>query len=453
MKNPLCILVFLALTVSSIAGGLPISVDEEFYDNLTASGLVSCGGFSFLGSFGKSSVGTVTNDMGFSTIGSALAVATVGSSEESGTAGTITMGSNPANTWIPGNIIASGTAGFSNQQFYCINPTPFTNIYAVASGGGSVGIVGHVFNCTGTPVFRGQTGAGASSGITIQTGTLTPSGTNLFVSSATYDVLNAGNSTAPTLQNIDIGSDAVPEQGWTNSASALNVTWTNDTSAAKAVSMMMFGSTGCSGGGGATWAVVFTAFINGNGDGVTTSTSPPVDSTGATLIVATVEGADFRTFIDNKLNIYTSLNDAGGTPRENFRYVISPTVGTGHTFSLTQGASGYVIGLKKTAGGTPVFDAQASGASGNFNNSQPFTPGSITPATSSDILLSAVILDGAATGISVDSGFGILDTQTATSGRVIYFGTNQPASTSAVNPTWSQTGTGQGGAVNHAAFK
>lgn len=247
MKQARIFLVLLFVSLARSASSLPIEKVAKFFVAPQATPFVSCGGFASV-NFSSSSADGATTNTPIDTTAANLYVVTVGSSLESGTPGTITPGSIPPVTFIAGNLVQSGTPGFFSQQFYCIGGTTDAamKFYAVGSGGGRVGCVAQVFSCTGTPIFKGQTGNGATSGITLQTGSLTPSGTNLFVSSCTIDVVNSGNYTAPTLLNLTLGSDSVPAEGWTNSASALNVTWTNETSAAKAVSVMMFGSTGCS---------------------------------------------------------------------------------------------------------------------------------------------------------------------------------------------------------------
>lgn len=211
-----CAAFFIAFLVcwSSLAqANLTLANLKFAYFGPSASTMVqSCGGFSYINGSSKSADGGVTNNV-IDTTGSSLYVLTVGSSAAN--AGAITIGTrNLANTFIAGNIVASGTTGFSNQQFYCISPLtdPNTEFYAVSSTGGRVGLVAQAWSCTGTPVFQGQIGNGATSGVTIQGGTLTPLGTNLFVSSATYDIANSGGYAAPTLENFTFSSDAVPAQ-------------------------------------------------------------------------------------------------------------------------------------------------------------------------------------------------------------------------------------------------
>jgi hypothetical protein len=204
------------------------------------------------------------------------------------------------------------------------------------------------------------------------------------------------------------------------------------------------------GGGGAVWTVVFTAF--GDGDGSTTTTVSGVNTTGATLLVAMVEGASFRTFSDSPVNSYTAGTDAGGTPREYYLYCISPTTSASATFSLTQGASFIVVGLKKTAGGTPAFDAQGAGFNGNFAGAA-FQPGSITPATTTDIMLSSLIIDSDPATVAIDSSYTIIEHDAATSGRSLYFALKQKSDSIAENPTWTSSSSGAAGSANHMAFK
>ena len=192
-------------------------------------------------------------------------------------------------------------------------------------------------------------------------------------------------------------------------------------------------------GASSTWAVVANADVAGSSGGTTAA----LNTTGAKLIVACVSfnnpGAfSNATVTDNKGNTYvkagTTPVDASVDNSTALFYKISPTVGTGHTFSISaQYSSSQVIAFSDSAG-TPVYD-QLSGDKGTGTTLQagPITPGAnnslVIQCNSSQALL----------GVSIDGGFSIANADsflgaTYYSGAAAYY--FQPAAT-AINPTWS----------------
>lgn len=249
MKKISLLLTMLLFSVVARAS-LPPYVDEEFYDSRPLQALVSCGGFTQVFASGKFGADTVTTDGNDSTGGTLGIIMAAG---PTGNSGTITVSSSPANTWIAGPPIPTGVAGISNQMWYCTNliTSASANFTATASTItlSEIDIYVYVFSSAGTPFFAGQTGANATTGMTLQPGALTPSGTNLFVTAFSYDarstVVNP-TCTFPFADNAGIGLLAA----WTNSAATQNPTWTISSALDMASTMMMFGVTGCSSGGG-----------------------------------------------------------------------------------------------------------------------------------------------------------------------------------------------------------
>lgn len=173
----------------------------------------------------------------------------------------------------------------------------------------------------------------------------------------------------------------------------------------------------------------------------TAVTTGSVDTTGATFMVvwvASYKNATFPTLTDSKSNTWTaaSLRTCAGPfcAWGKFFYVNNPTVGSGHTFTVTCSGSCY-----------PSVEAQAF--SGNLTTATPFDqesggtaaqPGSITPSVANSLLVTAYATDTVDT-LTVDSGFTISDQITFVSGQ--RFGSAMAylieTSIAAQNPTWS----------------
>jgi hypothetical protein len=206
------------------------------------------------------------------------------------------------------------------------------------------------------------------------------------------------------------------------------------------------------GGGGGGYAFVFSASKGGNTE---TATSDAVDTTGATLIVvATSHFSPTPTLSDSKGNTWTALTTYGpGSYEVKMYYCVSPTVGSGHTFTLA-GANTYptftVLGFSGGSLSSP-FDQQNGATGSSFDTVQ---PGSITPTQDNELVVTA--LSGALSGTpaSIDSGFST-PVQIANGSGAIFNAIAYKIQTTAaaVNPTWSVSATASTGAAAIASFK
>ena len=131
------------------------------------------------------------------------------------------------------------------------------------------------------------------------------------------------------------------------------------------------------------------------------TTTDDIDTTGATLLVIIGGGTSLATMSasDNKSNVWTELTDhPSGDGDCRLAYVVNPTVGTGHNFSIASGSDKVIAVLAFS--GVNAFDQQ----SGAINST---TPGSITPAVDNEVLvLGGVTNDGEFD--TVDSGFTLI---------------------------------------------
>jgi len=203
-------------------------------------------------------------------------------------------------------------------------------------------------------------------------------------------------------------------------------------------------SSGGGGGGGGTWTLVTSSSTQGTTGNTTTGA---LNTSGANLITVGFvwAGGTTPTLSDSKGNIWTlgvTSTTGGGNPKVNWYYCISPTVGSGHTFTVTA-ASGFsshvhVYALTKS-GGTPAFHTSNTGtATGNFGSSHPST-GSITPANANSLFFSSVWWDTAnANSPTANSSFTVPNASTSGGGGGIQTAYKIKSSdSSAENVTWT----------------
>lgn len=196
-----------------------------------------------------------------------------------------------------------------------------------------------------------------------------------------------------------------------------------------------------------------------NGNGFTTGS---IVTTGASLLIASVShysGIANPTISDSKGNIWVALTprvSPANFARNILYYVLNPTVGTGHTFTLTGNNTFGGICVAAFAGvkTTSAFESE-TGNSANASTS--IQTGSLTPSEDNELIVSGLCLrDISNTGdtMSVNSGFTISDQNIgafnqAISGALAYLIQGTAA---AVNPTWSWT-TSDNVAATIACFK
>lgn len=197
-------------------------------------------------------------------------------------------------------------------------------------------------------------------------------------------------------------------------------------------------------------SVVATTHKAGQANGVTTDA---IDTSGANLIVVSVSWyrqVGDPTISDNRGNTYTGLTQRGASNTNNrLYYCASPTVGSGHTFTVS-GTNTYApISVVAASGAhaTP-FDVEngSAGASGTSRQ-----PGSLTPSENGCLIVSGVTSSGSSH--SLDSGFTYSQNNysvgVSMGGGCGYLIQGTAAG---VNPTWSWT-TSSYNAATIASFK
>jgi len=190
------------------------------------------------------------------------------------------------------------------------------------------------------------------------------------------------------------------------------------------------------------------------GNNVTTGA---IDTTGADLIVllvVTYDGWGTQLATDSKSNVYTQRTSYQSTDMIiQVQEKYAPTVGSGHTFTVTT-TSGFpsIIAIAFSGAKSSPFD-QINGAV-VVSDVQRST-GSVTPTEDNELLVAGLaITPGTITNLTIDSGF-TKDVEIAhVSGQ--HFGLNLAyliqGSAAAVNPLWAWT-TSREAAATIATFK
>lgn len=191
--------------------------------------------------------------------------------------------------------------------------------------------------------------------------------------------------------------------------------------------------------------VAHTVAGSPNGANVTTSA---INTTGADLIVIAV--ATFGGLIDpsdNKSNTYTALTGQGGGGGYGVQlfYLHAPTVGSGHTFSVSASSFQAICVIALSGSAASPFD-QESGSAGSVQ------PGSITPAEDNEILITCLTTSDAGAQ-TIDGGFTTDGTyQAGSTGNNVGLAVAYLIQTTATakNPSWDPA---NGPRVAMATFK
>lgn len=205
-----------------------------------------------------------------------------------------------------------------------------------------------------------------------------------------------------------------------------------------------------------SWATI--ALVNNvSGSGANTFTSSGVDTSGSNLLVVVVSGnAAAGTLSDSNSNTWSPLTaHSDGANQVQISYAKNATVGTGHTFTMTGSSIFTSICVLAFSGAdtTAPFDQENGTQGGGFDNTN-FLPGSITPGSNNEVVVSGVSFNNTQT-MSVNSGLAITDqvnftggTNYGCAGAYIVQGT-----AAAINPQWTMTAPTTAGGITQASFK
>jgi hypothetical protein len=131
-----------------------------------------------------------------------------------------------------------------------------------------------------------------------------------------------------------------------------------------------------------------------------TVTTAAIDSTGANLIVLVVSGTtgvtDY-TVSDSKSNTYTALTRYVGAPSVDVRmhYVAAPTVGSGHTFTVTKNSGGSMfpsVAVLAVSGAHATPHDQENG--NNAASAAAVSTGNVTPSQDNELIVAGCSYTG-----------------------------------------------------------
>jgi len=174
-----------------------------------------------------------------------------------------------------------------------------------------------------------------------------------------------------------------------------------------------------------------------------TGTSGAIDTTGADLLVAAVGWGNSNAvaFSDSKSNIWIPIGalpiSAPASGLVQLMIAINPTVGSGHTFTVTGASSACVAAFSGSHLTFPLGQVRNAATAGAAS----LAPGSLTPPIDACLVIAA-LGDRTANTISVDGGFTITDQVAFSSPTVVgsCLAYLIQTSAAAANPTFSWTG-------------
>lgn len=185
-----------------------------------------------------------------------------------------------------------------------------------------------------------------------------------------------------------------------------------------------------------------------DGDSITTGA---IDTTGATLLVVGVAYYDLGaapTLTDSKSNSWNGLTIQdvdNGQPALRIYYAENPTVGSGHTFTLTGSAafpSVAAIAYSGAATSSPADQQNGAAETGTVTSLQ---PGSVTPSEDNEVVVTVLGIDDGGTSQTINGGFTIQES--VDFGPGVHFGIRLAdliqTTATAANPTWSWTSVDQ----------
>lgn len=191
-------------------------------------------------------------------------------------------------------------------------------------------------------------------------------------------------------------------------------------------------------------------------------TTGAIDTTGASLLVANIgsySGTSEPTLSDSKGSTWTLLtvqSSGADGARSRIYYAENPTVGAGHTFTVTGNDSFAALCVTAWSGPltSSVFDQENGATTGGATS---LATGSVTPSENNELIVAGLCLrDISNTGdtVSINGGFTISDQQTGVANQCLEAAQAYlvQGALAAANPTWSWT-TSDKAAATIATFK
>lgn len=365
------------------------------------------------------------------------------------------------NTWMPIPPQASADGFAKVQLFYTVTPIVGGGHTFSCDGWNTYPATAFVAASGGTASFDQSTGAFGGPTSTITPGTITPATSGALIvtalsATATSITVSAGFSgfitdfiggytlgggLASTIQSTVAA--VTPAWSWSGTATAATGSTAGDAASMASFTFVADGAPAVTPGN----ASVVADAGDFSHDGAS-ATSPPITTTGATLLVMSCS------WFPGTTPTITASDSLGNTWRPltqqisedqvlsvQIFYTVTPLVGVGQTFSCTGWNTYPIVAVTAAKGGVAAFDQERGVAAINAVVGSSIAPGTLTPSTNGALVVSAAGIG--AFGIAVNSGFagGFVDDYVSGGGmgggltRVIQ-NTAAP-----VNPTWSWSGT------------
>lgn len=202
-----------------------------------------------------------------------------------------------------------------------------------------------------------------------------------------------------------------------------------------------------------SWSLI----AHGLGGSSDNPTVAAINTTGANILVVSVsqyKGSTIGTLSDSKSNTWTGLTAKIGASEAYNRlfYCASPTVGSGHTFTVSgTGIFGAVAVQAWSGANVAPFDVENGAIGASVTSLQ---TGSVTPSQNNSLIVTSVDpAGGSATTYAINSGFTItdsIDSQSGIEGLAMAYLVQTNAA--AINPSWSWVGSSEPAAAI-AVFK
>jgi hypothetical protein len=196
-------------------------------------------------------------------------------------------------------------------------------------------------------------------------------------------------------------------------------------------------------------AIALVANVKYSAGGSAGGTTGSVNTTGANLIVGIIgfENASGQqtlplAFSDNKSNVYLlgAQSAISSTDGVALYYCVSPTVGSGHTFSTTQNNSFPTCCVAAFSGLAADFTIGFPYKNNHTAGATSIQAGSLTPTVNNCLVIAGMAYRDT-TSVSIGGGFTISDQAPFIGGTAIgsSLGYLIQTSAAAANPTWSWT--------------
>lgn len=175
-------------------------------------------------------------------------------------------------------------------------------------------------------------------------------------------------------------------------------------------------------------------------------TTGAIDTSGATLLVMGNPYANPYTASDSKSNTWVVAATVGASaPFCSIQYVKNPTVGSGHTFTISSTTPAAVPSVCVAAfSGTDTTANRDQENTAQNDATTTLAVPSTTPTTANQLLVTVLAI-GATASLSIDGGFTIADQVTLVGGLAYGSGLAYLIQTTATaaSPTWTSTVSGK----------